>query len=325
MPQSSLKGRGRYMKGLEIAREYFMKEALPVLERDHGEMLPFIAAGLVGAGSECMGYDDEISRDHDFEPGFCLFIPGEETVTRRDAFLLERAYAKLPKEFMGIRRSLMGPVGGNRRGVIRINEFLKEKCGREDGELSMFDWFTVPEFDLLEMTNGEIFMDNYGLITEVRNRLSYYPRDIMLKKLAGQILLMAQSGQYNFARCVKHGETGAAQMAAFEFVKASVSVIHILNRRYQPYYKWAFRSLRELEKMADAERVLEDIITSGNGPDRAEDKYYAMEDICTRVIDLLIEQDLTSANCGDLEKHAYSVNDRIEDSELRNSNILMGV
>ena len=55
-----------------------------------------IAAGLTGSGSECYGYDDEVSADHDFEPGFCLFLPGEDVLDRRTAFLLERAYAKLP-------------------------------------------------------------------------------------------------------------------------------------------------------------------------------------------------------------------------------------
>ena len=84
----------------------------------------FLAAGLVGAGSECLGFDDEISTDHDFEPGFCLFLPGEDVVDRRTAFLLERAYAKLPKQFLGFERSLIAPVGGSRHGVIRTADFF---------------------------------------------------------------------------------------------------------------------------------------------------------------------------------------------------------
>ena len=43
------------------------------------------------------------------------------------------------------------------------------------------------------------------------------------------------------------------------------------------------------------------------------------------VVDALTEQGLTKATCGDLEKHAYSVNDAIADPELRNLHIFAAV
>ena len=114
------------MKGLELSRAYFEEYGRPMLEKDFPQLLPFLAAGLTGSGSECFGFDDNISQDHDFEPGFCLFLPGEDIVDRRTAFLLERAYAKLPKEFCSLKRSLLQPVGGSRHGVIRTGDFFKE-------------------------------------------------------------------------------------------------------------------------------------------------------------------------------------------------------
>ena len=120
------------MKGLAIARAFYETFGKPLLEQEFPQLLPFLAAGLCGSGSECFGLDDRISRDHDFEPGFCIFLPGEDRVDRRSAFLLERAYARLPREFMGLRRSLMAPVGGARRGVLRTAEFFEEKCGSAD-------------------------------------------------------------------------------------------------------------------------------------------------------------------------------------------------
>ena len=313
------------MKGLEISKAYFEEFGLPMLEEQFPDVLPLIAAGLFGSGSECLGYDDDVSSDHDMEPGFCIFLPGEDKVDRRTAFLLERAYAKLPREYGGLRRSLMSPVGGARHGVFRTAEFFAEKTGSSDGILTNGQWLSLPEQALLECINGEIFTDQYGEVSLIRQRLAFYPEDIFKKKLAGQLLLMAQSGQYNYARCLKHGENAAAQLAVNEFVKSTISAIFLLNRRYQPYYKWSFRALRELPKLSILAELLEYLLITDNGGDMAEEKYNVIEGICSDVTDELMEQDLTDAVCGDLEKHAYSVNDRIADPELRNLHILSAV
>lgn len=321
-----------------------------MLREKFPELMPFLAVGLSGSGSECLGYDDAVSRDHDFEPGFCIFLPDEETVDRRTAFLLERAYAGLPREYMGLRRSLVQPVGGARRGVLRTGDFFMEKTGSPNGELTLQQWLTVPEYALAEAVNGEVFFDGFGEVSAIRGRLSRYPEDIRRKKLAGNLLLMAQSGQYNYRRCLQHGETGAAQLAAFEFAKSTMETVFLLNNRYQPYYKWSFRAMRELEILPLTAELLEYLITTDNGevplpaeeknrsmegpaidsitgiPEgMASDKYDVIESIAADVIDELQRQDLTGASCGDLEQHAYSVNDRIADAGLRNMHVLGAV
>ena len=313
------------MNGLELSRAYFEAYGKPMLDEQFPDLLPHLAAGLFGSGSECFGYDDEVSRDHDFEPGFCLFIPGEDVVDRRTAFTLERAYAKLPREFMGFRRSMMGPVGGPRRGILRTDEFFAEKIGSPDGVLTFSQWLTVPEQALAECTNGVLFFDNRGDVTAIRQSLSCFPEDVRRKKMAGHLLLMAQSGQYNYRRCLGHGENGAAQLAAVEFVRSAMAVVFLLNHRYQPYYKWSFRAMRALPKLSLLAELLEYLLTTDNDGDLANDKYDVMESIAADVIDELMEQGLTRATCGDLEKHAYSVNDGINDAALRNLHILAAV
>ena len=313
------------MKGLELSRAYFESHGLPMLKEQFSEVMPFLSAGLVGSGSEVLGYDDEISEDHDFEPGFCLLLPGEDIIDRRTAFLLERAYAKLPKEFMGYQRSMIGPVGGARHGVLRMDEFFQEKIGSPDGILSVGQWMSLPEQTLAEVTGGEVFFDGFGEMTKIRERLKYYPEDIRLKKLAGELLIMAQSGQYNYLRCLKHGEKGAAQLAAIEFAKSTMHTVFLLNRVYEPYYKWSFRAMRELPVLSLEAELLEYLITTDNEEEMAEAKYDVIEGIAADVIDVLIEQGLTKAICGDLEKHAYSVNDQIQDPEIRNLHILAGI
>ena len=136
---------------------------------------------------------------------------------------------------------------------------------------------------------------------------------------------MAQAGQYNYKRLLDHKEPAAAQLAVFEFVNHAISAVFLLNRVYMPYYKWSFRALRQLPILSNEAEVFEHLITTDNSQKTAEDKYYAIEGIAADIIDELAGQNLTKAICGDLEKHAYSVNDGIADNELRNMHVLTAV
>ena len=311
------------MNGIELSRGYYEEFGKPMLEKDFADLLPYIAVGFVGSGSERYGFDDELSRDHDFEPGFCIFIPGEDVIDRKRAFQLERAYAKLPKEYQGIKRAQIAPVGGSRNGVIRTAEFYKNAVGSSDGKLTVRQWLELPDYALAEATNGEVFYDGYGEFSAIREGLMEYPEDIMLKRLAGNLLIMAQAGQYNFQRCLKHGQVEAAQFACNEFVNASLKATFLLQGRYLPYYKWSFRALKELLFTEELQERLTFILLADHRDEKiAEQKYTAIEEIASWMIENLQDRDITKAICGDLEKHAYSVNDHIKDGEIRNLTIL---
>ncbi len=313
------------MTGLELSEKYYEEYGKAMIHEQFPELEAVLCTGLIGAGSECFGFDDDISKDHDFEPGFCIFLPEEALVSRRQEFELERAYSKLPCEFMGLRRSLAAPVGGRRRGVIRLSEFLKEKLGTENGELTQEAWLKIPAAALAEFTNGKIFRDDSGILSAVRQRTAAMPEDIRLKRLAGNILIMAQAGQYNYSRCTARGEGAAAQLAVFEFSKAAIETVFLLNRSYAPYYKWAFRAMDRLPLLSCTGAYLEFLMTTPNDESFAEDKYLRIEDVAADIIELLKKQQITEASCGDLEKHAYSVNDHIQDPNIRNLNIFYAV
>ena len=309
------------MTGLTLSEAYFREFGEPMLERDFGSILPRLAIGLCGSGSECYGYDDEISRDHDFEPGFCIFLPDEAIVDTCTEFALSRAYAQLPAEYSGFCRNRIGPVGGNRHGVIRSSDFFISKCGSPDGVLTMQAWLDIPEHYLLEAVNGRIFRDDSGVFTSIRTSLASMPEDIILKKLSGSLLAMAQSGQYNYARCISRGDTAAAQLAVIEFVRSAMHAAFLLNGRYMPYYKWRFRAFRELPFMGSLHESFEFLISSDNSGSNAELKKSMIEDTASVVIGELKKRSLTQAVCNDLEKHAYSVNDHIRDNTVRTMDI----
>lgn len=313
------------MKGLELSRKYYEEFGKPMLKEQFPEIEHLIAVGLVGSGSDCYGYDDDISHDHDFEPGFCLFVPDDSFVDEKTFFNLERAYSKLPKEFHGYKRSLVKPVGGSRNGVFRTKDFYNKKTGSPNGNLTIEQWFSLPDYALAEATNGEIFEDNFGEFTKIRNKLLNMPEDILLKKLAGNLLIMAQSGQYNYPRILNRGETASAQLALFEFSNAAMKCYFLLNGKYMPYYKWQFRALRDLpngEFIADS---LEFLISTDNSIENANIKNEIINSVAEEIISILKQKGITKSTCNDLEKHAYSVNDFIKDGGLRNSHILAGV
>lgn len=313
------------MKGLELSEKFYNEYGKKMIDDNFSHIKDFLAIGLVGSGSECFGFDDEFSQDHDFEPGFCIFLPDENFVSEKDAFQLERAYSRLPKEFEGYKRNLINPVGGNRHGVIRISDFFESKIGDKNGDVLNKDWFFISEQFLLEATNGKIFLDNFGLMTKIRKKLEYLPEDVRLKKLAGNILVMAQAGQYNYQRCVKREDTAAAQLAVIEFVNSALKVIFLLNKKYIPYYKWSFRALKELSELSELYYELEYLISSSNTEKEAKLKLEIIEKISKLIISELKKQNLTEVSANELELHAYSVNDKIENTETRNLNIMYAV
>ncbi len=312
------------MQGLELSKAFYLQYGKPMLEQQFSDVLEHIAVGLVGEGSECLGFDDALSQDHDFEPGFCLWIT--EADERALGFRLERAYAKLPKEFMGFRRSPLSPVGGNRHGVITIESFYTRFLGTSVIPEDLRWWLSVPSSALLSASNGEVFTDPAGIFSAVRDQLlAGYPEDIRRKKLAAHTVFMAQAGQYNYPRCLARGEQGAAQLAIFAFVKHAISAIYLLNNRYEPFYKWAYRGLRQLPVLGHIGDALQALTELDNSEANAQAKQAIVEDIAAVLIQEYRSQGLSEAVCGDLEKHAYSIQDGIRDGILRNLHIMDGV
>ncbi len=312
------------MQGLELSRRFYQEYGRPMLEEQFAEVIDRIAVGLVGEGSECMGFDDAVSQDHDFDAGFCLWITAADE--REFGFRLERAYAKLPEEFMGVRRGYLSPVGGNRHGVITVEDFYTRFLGAPNAPDTTERWLYTPASSLAAAANGEVFADPLGAFSAVRGLLlAGYPEDIRRKKLAGHLVFMAQAGQYNYGRCILRGATGAAQLAVFEFVKHALSAVYLLNNRYEPFYKWVYKGLERLPILGHLSDALQGLTELDNTPFNAEIKTAVIEDIAALVIGELKKQGLTHATCGDLEKHAYSVLDGIKDSNLRNMHIMEGV
>ncbi len=308
------------MQGLEISRAFYEEYGRPMLESEFPEYVDRIAVGLVGHGSECFGFDDEISRDHDFESGFCLWLTEEDE--KKIGFKLFRAYSKLPCEFMGLKLKEKSTLGANSKGVMTISDFYKQYTGRSGAPETPYDWLYTPSHYLAEATNGEVFRDKLGVFTAIRNEIKHgMPDDVRLKKIASCAINMAQTGQYNYSRCIAHGESGAARLALTEFVKNGIEIVFLLNKEHMPYYKWALRAMSKLKSLGEWSAPLSALLDTPNSC--AKQNIETIEAFCAAVATEMKSQGISSAESDYLESHAYNITERISDHKLRNMSIML--
>jgi hypothetical protein len=200
--------------------------------------------------------------------------------------------------------------------------FYQRFLGSPSAPETLSQWLYIPSASLAAASNGEVFYDPLGDFSKIRQEIKNgMPEDVRLKKIASCALHMAQTGQYNYSRCMAHGESGAARLALSEFVRNGIEIVFLLNRVHMPYYKWAFRAMKELEILSKSASLLESLIDTSN--DRSKDICEGIEHFCSMVIKELNKQNLSQSGSDYLEPHAYSINDNIKDHGLRNLYVML--
>lgn len=297
------------LSGLELARKYYETYGKPMLLSRFPNYIDRIAVGLVGPGSECFGFDDSLSTDHDFGPSFCLWLTDDDY--EKIGTELQAAYDNLPASFAGYSPRNTTSRGAGRVGVLRISSFYESILGLTPEEINGKQWYHLPEHLLATATNGEVFQDGLGIFSSIRSSLhAYYPQAIWLQKLATEAANMAQAGQYNYPRCMKRGDTVAASFSLQEFLRATIAMAHLLNKTYTPYYKWMFTSLKSLPILSELAPQLQTLCELGCH--EAEQKITIIEQICSKVILELQKLRISNETSDFLEDHVETILSHIE-------------
>ena len=295
------------MKGLELAEQYYETYGRPMLEDRFPEVVKQMATGLVGQGSECFGFDDAISTDHDFGPSFCIWLPEESY--RQYGEALAQAYRELPEEFAGFPGRKEQAQGTGRVGVLCLEEFYRGLLGRDTPPVTVAEWLAIPEEALATATNGKVFADYLGQFTKMRESLlAYYPKEAWLRHIANGLAKAAQSGQYNYARALQRGERITAELSLSIFIEEIMHLVYLLNRKYAPYYKWMHRGMRELACCSEIADMI-DLFYQVPNP---EDRVLIIEAICNIIVQELNERGLSSGEDNFLQSHIEEVLSHIE-------------
>lgn len=241
--------------GLKLAKEFYETYGKPMITEKFGKYENRIAVGLAGRGSDCFGYDDEASRDHDWGPDFCLWVTDETWADIGED--LQRAYEALPAEFRGCRRAPR-VNGKNRRGVIRISEFYRGLVGTD--RYREIDWRSVSDTSLAAAVNGRVFRDDEGVFTAFRNQLLQgYPEEIFYLKVAEAAAKYAQTAEYNFSRMLDRGDELSAGLMLWDGIREAMRLQLYLDGKYPPHDKWLHRSLLESEGGRQVDAILREM------------------------------------------------------------------
>jgi len=235
------------IQGVELSRRFHAEVAGPWLARTFPGLRH--AAALIGYGSELLGFDDEMSRDHNWGPRVLVFLGDADFAAHATRIVTSFADAA-PAEFLGVPIGMMnrphasphhpGALGDDRHGleIWTIGGALAywAALGR-DGPRDNLGWLGIAEQRLLALTAGAVFHDDDGRLTALRERLAWFPRDIWLYKLACQWRRIAEEQAF-VGRAGLVGDDLGSRVIAARLAHDVMRMAFLIERRYAPYPKW---------------------------------------------------------------------------------------
>lgn len=242
------------LSGMDLCREYFETYGRTMLYEKFPNYLDKITVGLLGEGSDCYGFDDDVSKDHDFGPRFCIWVSKE--IYEEIGNELCSAYESLPVTFKEYTRNVT-PTGTYRQGVMVLEDFIEHLLWTKTMPKNDNDWLLIPENGLSALCNGEIWMEGDGRLGNIRSYLGTCPDSVRYKKIQKSMHLVRQMGLYNYFRMKQRGEKIAAQISLAGYMENVMKVVYYLNNVHPTYYKWLHRGMKDFPVLAEIMDILE--------------------------------------------------------------------
>ena len=226
------------MSGLELSERFHRTAVAPLLDG-----VPH-AAALLGDGSEVLGFDDDVSPDHDFGPRCQVFVRTGAQV----APVLARLDA-LPERFEGrpVRFAYHGGPVRHQVEVTTPGEFFRARIGVDPATgMGLADWLLTPTQRLATLSGGRVFADPEGLLAPRRAALAWYPEDVWRYALASAWLRIGQEETFIGRTGARGDELGSAVLAA-RLVRDLMRLAFLVERVWAPYGKWLGTAFARLE------------------------------------------------------------------------------
>jgi hypothetical protein len=220
--------------GIGLARDYYEDVVAPVL-LTRWPRLQYAAARL-GSGSDVLGLDDEISRDHDWGLRLTLLVESDQigAVSSLLEEQLPPGYGGLPTRFA----LTHDPIVRQRAEVCTAEAFVASHLGLDaTGAMTSLDWLCLTGQSLLEVTAGQVFRDDLGMLTGLRRKLAWYPGDVWRYVVAAEWIRLAEDLPL-LGRAGQRGDDLGSRVIGARMVDTAMHLAFLLCRRWPPYPKW---------------------------------------------------------------------------------------
>jgi hypothetical protein len=266
------------MKGIEIAQDFYTEWGKEYLEKSFPELAKRVAVGRV-SGSDVIGADDEISKDHNWGPQFTIFLSAADYAEHGEK-LTEVMNAAAPNPWQGYRLDGGGDKSVN---VESIPNWIRTWSGFSEKPRRNEDWYIIVkeridggidegrESFLYFLRHGAIWYDGSGEMSSWREALHYYPEKIWLIRLAEELFRVWQHGEYNFVqRVAKRNDPLTKAICIGEFVNGVMRTFLLINGDYTPYWKWLAHEFRKLEEAQTVGPLLEELLSENSSEKQVE-------------------------------------------------------
>lgn len=235
------------MQGIELAKAFYEGVVRPWLAEAHPGLRH--DAGIFGYGSELLGFDDEMSRDHNWGPRVQLVVTEADFAAHAEA-IVDGFDAVKPETFLGepigyrsrphppiVAGDALGRPGHGvevftAAGIVRTRLALDTKA-----PLDALTWLSLPEQRLLELTAGDIFHHGLGELARLKETFSRCPRDVTLYKLAAQWRRISDEQAF-VGRAGYVGDDLGSRIICSRLARDIMRICFLLEGQYAPYAKW---------------------------------------------------------------------------------------
>ncbi|GAA1512743.1 DUF4037 domain-containing protein [Kribbella lupini] len=236
------------------------------------------AAGLLGWGSDVLGYDTERSTDHGWGPRLQVFVDAGQ-VDQVKA-LVEQG---LPDEYDGhpVRFGWDTQEPIHHITVTTLSDWLQDLLGFDaTADLSKANWLITPQQKLLGVVAGPVYTDD-GRLQPVRDALRWYPDDVWLWMLACQWSRIAQEEPF-VQRTFEVGDDLGSRILVARLARDVLRLALLMERAYAPYAKWLGTAFSRLGHADGLDALLAQALAAEEQGDREHALVSAYELVARR-------------------------------------------